>query len=196
MMAARDGWDIVPMYKSGCTPAVLYANYAPNDNLAECHTWYRWAQGTIARLHPDAIFISFLNANSGAIETKDENGMASLLSWGKTVAKHVVLMLDSPLLTGLPQPVDCLQESGATLRTCTGKWGGGPFDSSPSLQAIARQQGVGVIDPRGWFCYRGLCPLVIGHTIAFADYGHVTRTYATALSPPFRAAFRAALRAG
>jgi peptidoglycan/LPS O-acetylase OafA/YrhL len=194
-MAKKDGWDVVPMSKAGCTPAVLYANYNADGNAAECHTWYKWVLPTIASLKPDAIFISFLQTFSGDIATKDESGMASLLGWAKKVTGHVVLMLDSPLLSALPLPVDCLQERGATLRTCTGTFGGGPFDSSQALRALARVHHVGVIDPVGWFCYKRLCPLVIGHTVAFADLGHVTRTYATALSPPFRAAFRAALHA-
>jgi len=61
---------------------------------------------------------------------------------------------------------------------------------------LARDHHVGVIDPLGWFCYKGLCPLAIGDTIAFADYGYVSGVYATALGPPFRAAFRAALHTG
>jgi len=192
-MAKRDDWDIVPLGKSACTPAVLYANNNANGNRDECHAWYTWVLKTIARMHPNTVFISFLNANSGATATKAERGIASLLVSEKKAAKHVVMMLDSPLLTSLPLPVDCLQAPGATLRTCTGAWGGGPFDSSQELRALAREHHVGVIDPLGWFCYKRLCPLVIGHTVAFADLGHVTRSYATALSPPFRAAFRAAL---
>jgi len=199
-MAAKDRWDVVSVSKLSCTPAVLYADAASPDGpgtLAECHAWYRWALRTIARLHPNTIFISFhYNGDRGNVAMKAENGISSLTDWAKTVARHVVLMADVPNLQSLPQPVDCLQESGATLRTCTGTWSGSSLDLSRTIEARARLQHVGVIDPLGWFCYRGLCPQAIGETIAFKDTDHVTQTYATALSPPFRAAFRAALHAG
>jgi peptidoglycan/LPS O-acetylase OafA/YrhL len=193
-MAGKDHWDVVPMWKSGCTPAILFAGYTANGNLAECHAWYQWALAKIAGLHPDTVLISFLDAYSGSVATKNATGIAGLLATENSVAKHVVLMLDSPYLASLPLPVDCLQASGATLQRCTGAWGGGPSDSSHTLRTLARLHHVGVMDPVGWFCYKRLCPLVLGHTVAFADYGHVTRTYATALAPPFRAAFRAALK--
>jgi hypothetical protein len=196
-MAEKDDWDVVPMWKADCSPSALYADVAGSAvSLSECRAWLKWALETIPSLHPSAVFISFLDAyGTPEVATKAESGLSSLLVWAKKAGNHVVLMLDSPLLSSLPLPVDCLQQSGATLRTCTGRWGGGPFDSSQALRALARLHHVGVIDPVGWFCYKGLCPLVIGHTIAFADLGHVTRTYATALTPPFRAAFRAALHA-
>jgi len=195
-MAKKDKWDIVPMWKADCSAPNLYANSDANGNLAECRAWYQWALAKIKTLHPNAVFISFFNGYSGDTATKDESGIASLLAQEKKVAKHVVLMLDSPYLHSLGLPLDCLHEPGATLRTCTGTWGGGPTDSSQALRALARRDHVGVIDPLGWFCYKGLCPLAIGHTIAFADYGLVSQIYATALGPPFRAAFRAALHTG
>jgi peptidoglycan/LPS O-acetylase OafA/YrhL len=197
-MANSDNWDVVPLVKFACTPAVLYADYGAN--WPECHTWYLWTLRTIKRLHPDTVFISFSDNDSripGDVAQKSESALASFTVWASRVAKHVVLMLDTPDFQGqLPEPVDCLQESGATLRTCTGTWSGASLDFSRRLQAFAALHHIGVIDPLGWFCYRGACPPVIGHTIAFHDYyGHVTNTYATALRIPFRAAFRAALHA-
>ena len=38
-----------------------------------------------------------------------------------------------------------------------------------------------------------MCPLVINKTIAWADQGHISQTYALELAGPFRAAFRHAL---
>jgi hypothetical protein len=192
-MAGEDHWDIVPMWKRGCTGSVLYANSTAINNLAECQKWYAWALKTIARLHPDAVFNSFLTDYSGDTATKVETGLSSLMTSENHLAKHVVLMLQSPYLSSLPRPVDCLHKSGATLRTCTGAWRGTPLQVSEALRARARLDHAGVIDPVGWFCYKGLCPLAIGHTAAFADYGIVSTVYAIALSPPFRAAFRAAL---
>jgi hypothetical protein len=194
-MAETDNWDIVTMWKAGCTPASLYADIpGPPYTVAECLAWYRWALASIEELHPDAMLISFFNVYANdTVAAKAESGIASLFSWANTVAEHTVFMLDSPLLES--RPGDCLDKATATLRTCTAEWSGDPNNAGTALRGIAQQHHVGVIDPTGWFCYKGLCPLVIGHMIAFADVSHVTVTYATALGPPFRTAFRAALHA-
>ena len=47
---------------------------------------------------------------------------------------------------------------------------------------------------RGWFCYQDVCPMVIGHTIAYWNPTHISTAYALKLAGPFRAAFRAAIR--
>ena len=191
-MAKKDSWDVVSMAKAGCTTSALYAN---SNKLSECHAWYNWALKTIAAIGPNAVFISFhysgLTSSNAVLKT--ESGLSSLTVWAKKVAKHVVLMADIPDLDSLPLPVDCLQRPTATLRTCTGTLSGSALNLTGALEAVAHLDQVGVMDPLGWFCYQGLCPQAIGHTIAYKDFQHVSKTYATALSPPFRAAFRAAL---
>jgi hypothetical protein len=189
-MAKKDSWDVVPLAKAGCLPQAVFTNHS-----AECHTWYNWALKTIATLRPNTVFIGF--HYSGITDSNTvltiENGLSSLTVGEKKVAKHVVLMADIPLLDSLPLPVDCLQQKGAKLKTCTGTWSGSQLDLTAALEAVAKLNKVGVMDPLGWFCYQDLCPQAIGHTIAYKDAQHVSRTYATALSPPFRTAFRAAL---
>jgi peptidoglycan/LPS O-acetylase OafA/YrhL len=195
-MAKTDGWDIVPLSHGGCNPGILFANSAPGSyaSLTECHTWYAWALRTIERLKPNTVLISFFGGYTDVLaQRKVESGLASLMASSVKAATHVVLMADVPHF--LSFPVDCLQGSHATLRTCTGVWSGPGLDWNRALEQFARLHHVGVIDPLGWFCYKGLCPQAIGHTIPYADQSHVTRTYATALAPPFRAAFRAALHA-
>jgi hypothetical protein len=189
-MAQKDSWDEVSLAKAGCTAGVFVNPGAQT----ECNAWYDLALKTIAKIRPNTVFISFHYSaiTDSAKVLKIENGLSSLAVWAKTVAKHVILMADIPFLN-LPEPVDCLQAHGATLKTCTGTWSGSELDLTNALEAVAKLNKVGVIDPLGWFCYEGLCPQAIGHTIAYKDFQHVSKTYATALSPPFRAAFRAAL---
>lgn len=194
-MAKKDSWDEVSVAKEACTPPVIYANAGPASLQTECHNWYAWALKTIPKIRPNTIFISFHYSgftNSTNV-LKTEDGLSTLTLWAKKMAKHVILMADVPDLEALPLPVDCLSQPGATLKTCTGTWSGSQLDLTAALEAVARLNHVGVIDPLGWFCYQGSCPQAIGHTIAYKDFQHISKTYATALSPPFRAAFRAAL---
>ena len=191
-MAKKDNWDVVSLAKAGCVASGLYSNFGAS---AECHAWLVWARQTIAKIRPNTVFISYHYSGytDSTTVANTESGLSSLTVWAKTMAKHVVLMADVPNLSSLPMPVDCLQQKGATLKTCTGTWSGSDLDLTGALEAVAKINQVGVMDPLGWFCYQGLCPQAIGHPIAYKDAQHVSKTYATALSPPFRAAFRAAL---
>jgi hypothetical protein len=72
--------------------------------------------------------------------------------------------------------------------------------TSTAIRSNARNQGLGYMDSRGWFCAptqrtprKILCPLVINQTITYVDRGHVSKTYALELQQPFRVAFRAQL---
>src|SRR5438270_6994320 len=63
-----------------------------------------------------------------------------------------------------------------------------------AIASGARRAGGAYIDPQGWFCAEGICPMVIGNTIAYTDAGgHITSTYAGELAAPFRQAFEAAI---
>ncbi len=191
-MAKKDSWDVVSVAKGGCIASGIYGKFGGSP---ACHAWYVWALATIAKLKPNTVFISFhYSADTDSDRVlKIENGLSALTVSAKKLAKHVVLMADIPDLDALPMPVDCLQQKGATLRTCTGTTSQSALDVTGALEAAAKINQVGVMDPLGWFCDQNLCPQAIGHTIAYKDFQHVSKTYATALSPPFRAAFRAAL---
>jgi hypothetical protein len=69
----------------------------------------------------------------------------------------------------------------------------GEATANDNIADIARFNHLGFLDTRGWFCWDGDCPMVIGRTIAYRDTGHVTETYASQLADPFRAAFRRAV---
>jgi hypothetical protein len=47
----------------------------------------------------------------------------------------------------------------------------------------ARDAGVGVVDAEPWFCFRGLCPSVVGDYITMRDSEHMTPDYARWLAP-------------
>jgi hypothetical protein len=68
------------------------------------------------------------------------------------------------------------------------RWG--PYES---MRAMARVAGARFMETRGWFCYRRMCPTVIGQSIAFMDESHVSQTYALRLVNVFRSAFRHAI---
>ena len=42
------------------------------------------------------------------------------------------------------------------------------------LSSLTQADGVGFVDTWDWFCSDGVCPMIIGRTIAYLDRGHIT----------------------
>jgi hypothetical protein len=197
-MAQLDGWTVVPLAKSRCTAARLFESGGPANEAgirAECRRWYRWALTQAKALQPDAILLG-LGYSSASVGPPAQQAVNGITAWESAVArfsKRVLLMADTPYLTQVPEPVDCLLARHATMKTCTGAWTSTQLSVTKALSALAPLHNAHLIDTTGWFCFKYACPLVIGHTIAYRDYGHVSRTYAKELAPTFRAAFRRAM---
>ena len=49
---------------------------------------------------------------------------------------------------------------------------------------VAARRGVEIVDPVAWMCADGLCPAVVGSTIAYRDPGHITVTRSMELAEP------------
>ena len=78
------------------------------------------------------------------------------------------------------------------MATCTSTYNDSAFSEIASVAALAQTHAIGYIDTKGWFCFQNECPMVIGNTVVYWDFGHITKTYASELAAPFRAAFRKA----
>jgi hypothetical protein len=109
----------------------------------------------------------------------------------KRFSTSVVLMADNEGVS--KQPADCLLARGATMRTCTTKWPAARFAFNDGLAKLAKARGFGLLKTRGWFCYQRQCPMVVSNTIVYRDRGHITQTYALALSAVFRSTFRSCI---
>jgi peptidoglycan/LPS O-acetylase OafA/YrhL len=199
-MAQQDGWIVIPLGKSRCNANRLFTRAGPANEKAiraECRAWYAWALTQIKALHPDAVLISMgYSGASGSYATNAVNGITALVATAKKSTTHVLVMADTPYLSQLPEPVDCLLARGATMKTCTGAWSEQQLSITHAIAALAPLQHFSLIDTTGWLCFEHLCPPVVGHTIVYRDWGHVTKTYAQELTPTFRATFRRALARG
>jgi peptidoglycan/LPS O-acetylase OafA/YrhL len=190
-MAQRDGWVVVPFVKPRCVPRSW------NEPGNECRTWYRWATGHAAELHPYVTLI--IGSWAGTATPASAIKPVAILSKAmKRSSASVIVLGDAP--TQRREPVDCLLASGATMRTCTATATRAQLRADDAIADGAKRSRVGFIRTRGWFCARPgrksssfLCPLVINQTISWADRGHISQTYALELAGPFRMAFRRAL---
>jgi peptidoglycan/LPS O-acetylase OafA/YrhL len=191
-MAKRDGWTVIPLVKSGCNPAMwLGRGYpgTPGALIRYCHTWYKWAVGQARALHPNVTLMAgCCGGAAGRTATDERRGYSSLAKSMKRSSMSVVLVSDNDGID--KQPVDCLLARHATMRKCTTKWPASHFAFINSLAKVARTGGFEFLKTRGWFCYQYECPMVVAKRIVYRDRGHITKTYAVALTGAFRSAFR------
>jgi hypothetical protein len=186
--AQRDGWVVIPLSKSACTPK----NWTGNSDT-ECHDWYVWAVAKAKAIRPDVVLVTgccggFTGSDADAVKEAFVSSAAAL----RPFSKRVVVVGDDLGINR--QPVDCLLGRHATMKTCSTTWPDEQFFLNKDLAALAKIHHFGFVDTTGWFCFEHLCPMVVGHTIVYVDLGHITSAYAEELAAPFRASLRQALR--
>jgi peptidoglycan/LPS O-acetylase OafA/YrhL len=191
-LAARDGWAVIPLVKSGCNPGLWLGSGFPNtptQQISLCHAWYKWALGKAKSLRPDVTLMAgCCGGVVGTTAAAETRGYTSLARAMRRFSASVVLVADNEGVR--KEPVDCLLARGATMRTCTTKQASLRLSFNNHLATLATSAGFGFMKTRGWFCYQNECPMVVANTIVYRDKGHITQTYAVKLTGAFRAAFR------
>jgi hypothetical protein len=191
-MAAKDGWAVIPLIKSGCNPSMWRGSGYPGTSaiaVRQCRAWFTWAMKQARTARPDVVMMT--GCCAGAVETTAADTIrayTALAAAVRPVAKSVILLGDPEGVDR--EPVDCLLKRGATTRTCTTTWDDVRFELNDDLRALSAKRGWSFLSTRPWFCVGHECPMVIGRRVVFRDVGHISRPYAVALTPVFRAAFR------
>ncbi|MFS0886147.1 SGNH hydrolase domain-containing protein [Aeromicrobium sp. 179-A 4D2 NHS] len=95
---------------------------------------------------------------------------------------RIVGVSDNPRLSRDPQR--CLKKYGARkgARKCGVSFKEGTV-RDPFIEGAKAVKGATALDLRLYFCRKGFCPAVIGGVNVYRDITHVTRTYATTLTP-------------
>jgi hypothetical protein len=194
-MAQRDGWVIIPLVKSRCTPGVWVGNGYPSTPgaiIRACHAWYKWATAQGQALHPTVTLMAGCCGGAFSPDSStakaERSGYASLAKKMKPFSTSVILVSDNDGIS--KEPVDCLLAPHATMKTCTPRLPATRFAFIDSLAKLAKDRRFGFLKTRGWFCYQRQCPMVVRRIIVYFDLGHITKTYATALTDVFRSSFR------
>jgi hypothetical protein len=186
--AQRDGWAVIPLMKTSCEPT----KWVGSMGTGECGAWFAWAMRTARSLHPGAALIGGYYSWVGpGDDPKLTASLDSAVSDLRRLSAHVVIIGDVPERD--EQPVDCLLRPHATATGCSQPLG----EAQPALTSLVAQLAttdkVAFVDPTGWFCSEGECPLVVGNLIAYRDNNHISQVYATALSAVMAAAVRRAV---
>jgi peptidoglycan/LPS O-acetylase OafA/YrhL len=189
-LATRNDWRLVSLTRSSCLPADLaIRNARMKRRYTECEDWRTWALGRIDKLRPDLVVVATDTNYPGMLigHPADPDRLWSdawdgLFTRLRAVARHVVLLADTPTLSA--DPLDCLGSNGHDITACTEP--AATVLRDPAWRAEVRdaagRHGIAVVDPTPWLCGRD-CPLVVGNVLVYRDTNHLTTAYAGMLGP-------------
>lgn len=191
--AARQGWRLLNLTMSSCTPAdVPVYNSIFKRIYSECPAWREQAIERLIAMRPAVIVVTGTHGispvdPSGHLLTDDaltqawEAGMVRTLERLIPAAGTVILLADTP--TSQVDPPTCLSAHPTSVLACATPVAKAIYQ--PWLGAerlVVAQTDVGFIDPTYWVCPSSPCPAVIGNLLVYQNAGHLTATFAAALA--------------
>jgi peptidoglycan/LPS O-acetylase OafA/YrhL len=196
--AVAQNWKLESLTKSGCSPQAITV-WRPTDSRAytECDQWRTIALNHIAAEKPELVIVSSTRAYELAINGQAADVQDHLDLWAKALNKtlgrlaasagQVVLLGDTPRSVG--DPVACLSQHMDDVTACAVPFSQAVDQNMLALnEQAAAAKGVDFIDPTAWVCRTDPCVPVFGRFLIYRDQGHMTKTYASALSKPLAAA--------
>jgi peptidoglycan/LPS O-acetylase OafA/YrhL len=188
------GYRTYYLVKPNCAATLVsVGELVPGSPLwPECDDFRSWALDQIATLDPDLVVVASSGPNpvlyddSGTRIPKDgidaaaRDGYVDLFTQLSTTAQRAVLLRDVPKSEDLPD--ECLTKQGNDLGDCLFTPLPASVNDADLSEQAAGQTGTDVVDPTKWICWDGSCPTVIGDVLPYRDRGHLTTTYAAALS--------------
>ncbi|MFN8573089.1 MAG: acyltransferase family protein [Gemmatimonadaceae bacterium] len=185
-IAGEHRWDIVPMFKEGCTAAGIdWGGGLARGARAPCVTWYSWALDQLKVLRPDVIILSefytrTLQSGFGGGAQGVYAGLEAQLRALVPLGARTVVFEDIPYQD--QAPADCLTSTGSTIGTCSTSIDQTLASAVDSVRQLVETHGARFFPTSQWFCASGRCPVIIGSTIAYRDQSHMSPVYAIQLS--------------
>jgi hypothetical protein len=191
-LATREGWRLLSLTMSACSPAAIRQWNANLGRLyTECTTWRSAVIARLVRERPQIVLVagtrgfSAVDASGtplvGDARTRAwRTGMDQTLRTLVAAAGHVVLIGDTPL--SLVDPPACLRIHPMSVLACATPASRAVNESwLGEERAAAARAGAGFIDPTTWVCPSSPCPVVIGRFLVYRNPGHLTASFAKTL---------------
>ncbi|MDA1362543.1 SGNH hydrolase domain-containing protein [Glycomyces luteolus] len=182
-IAEERGWKLLTRTKSSCTP-VSATMMQDGVEYTECDEAREAAFAEIDEINPYLVVIGTTTAGGMAgVDGDDERMQRWLDGWEETIgrvqgeAEHVVSIGDTPW--GEESIPECLAVNEDSVQECT-------IDQDDGIQAAERRQagmdlqqelGVTVVEPTGWFCVDGKCPVIVDGMMVYRDKHHISTPY-------------------
>jgi hypothetical protein len=182
-----NGYAIRPIIHDGCDVQTWTSG--------TCKAWYDWAVKEIRSIHPAVVLEAtrFNVLTGGGAPAAVSNNLTNFATRIRSAAKNLVVLGDDPGQT--QQPVDCLSHPHAKMIDCSLTLPATEASLFAEVEATADAVGA-YLDTLPWFCSGGVCPMVIGHTVAYEDDNHITTVYVQELGPLFNAAMKRLIASG
>jgi hypothetical protein len=188
-IAQRDGYQLIPITKLGCTPYDVVAwSWDRNAEYTACNQWRSWALRQVKLLRPDVVVVgsasvvAATDVSTGRPLPPDQARLAwragarSLASQLIAITPEVRILQD---INRLPwDPVQCLSDLDHSAADCTFAPSRSVTESNQLVRSGIAGTGARFVPLRDLFCMQGRCPTVIDDIQVYADDDHITRTYA------------------
>jgi hypothetical protein len=195
-IARHAGYRAYYLVKPQCVGSLVTPDMGETEEpFTDCADFHVWMLQQIEELHPDLVIAStsttergVYGSDGGYVEEREDvnalvkDGYLELFGRLDQAADRVVVIRDIPYLQR--DPGTCLSTGHADLGDCLMRPVGFRQAGSQDQLEAAQEVGVDSIDPSRWFCWRSLCPSVVGSTIAHRDQGHMTNEYSRQLAEP------------
>jgi hypothetical protein len=192
--AEKQGWRMLSLTMSTCSPAEIPI-WVPDWKRVswECNVWRQHAVEQLVAERPAVIVVAgtrgfaTTDASGTTVLAGDaraaawQTGMQRSLARLTAAAGRVILLADTPLARVDP-PVCLSQHPQSTLACATAVDDAINSTWLDLEHTAALRAGAAFIDPEGWVCPTSPCPVVLGNLLIYRDAGHLTATFASALS--------------
>ncbi|MEV5727141.1 acyltransferase family protein [Streptomyces pharetrae] len=186
-IARKHHWRLYSFTKNACKVAQITIEYNGGP-YSTCDDWRATTLEKILKMEPELVITS----SSNSAKLYGDGDMAE--AWGKGQAEtyrrlqqgrtQVLTLLDTPWPKN--NAVDCAVAHPDSLGSCArDRSEADPKpDVTKAIRAAAAAEDVAVIDPYDWVCApSGNCPVVVGNTMVYRDYGHLADGFVEALTP-------------
>ena len=199
IVAKKNGWKLLSLTMSSCTPADIPAWSASNNAIMKnCAIWRTNSLKRIALAKPLIVVVAgtrgFATVDSkgrllsgSAKSAAWRNGMKRTVAQLKLTSSKVLYIADTP--ASLVDPPVCLSAHPENALACaTPVVNAIQIDWTRQEVSMTIDEGIAFIDPALWICPTSPCPVVLGNLLIYRDGGHLTATFSSALASRLRKA--------
>lgn len=181
VLADEQEWELIALLKGGCSIGIGAPSWSASG--VPCDDWRAAAVDYALRIQPDAVYLVVTRATPASPEVLVE-GIDVVIDALTAQGIEVIAVRDNPRFDF--DMYECaLAESDAApgegVEPCSVPEVA--LESRESLEGLAENPGVTLVDFRPWLCPDGVCRGMIGNIAVYIDDNHLSSMYGRTLAP-------------